>query len=97
MIDFSKKEISNAPNEDPHIREFYADEAVEKADLMFFILKSDVGFVQNDFYSYVHAKLTAFGDDDVNSNGRGICEASLILYNVSSQIKASKKDSSARK
>ena len=46
----------------------------------------------------MQAKLTAIDDDDINSNGLGVVETTIVLYDVSSQVqeKASGKKSNAR-
>ena len=55
-----------------------------------------MGFLKTDYDSYVVAKLNASGDEDINSNGKGVCDASLVLYKVSA-LKKNKKDSNGRK
>jgi hypothetical protein len=95
QVDFKRKEIIQARGHEPNV-EFYAIEAVDQAELIYFILKSDVSFLTVGLDAYVQAKLDAIGDEDANSNGLGICESSLILYKVSSP-KENKKENGKRK
>ena len=47
--------------------------------------------------TYVQAKLNAIADEDINSNGSGVAESTVCLYNVSEPLKdASKKDPSKK-
>lgn len=69
--------------------EFYAVDAVDKAELCFFILQPDVSSVFSAQRSeiYVQAKLNAITEDDINSNGAGVAESTLVLYNVSEALR----------
>jgi len=47
--------------------------------------------VRTNKAAYVQAKLNSIADEDVNSNGMGVCETSLTLYKVSESLKVSSK------
>lgn len=69
-----------------------AIEAVDSALLQYFIKQPDVKFLRlnkpdGTEEAYVQAKLTAFGDDDDHSNGTGVCDTYLVLFNVNDQVK----------
>ena len=70
-------------NKEKTIEEFYAIEAVDTAKLKYFILQPDVALIEHDGSAKVQAKLKSLEDEDINSNGKGVTQTSLILYNVS--------------
>ena len=50
--------------------------------------------------SYVQAKLNSIGEEDVNSNGRGVAESVVVLYKVSEakeEESKKKKDGGSKK
>lgn len=53
VVNFKDKEIKQAPGYPPHIESFYAIEAVDQAELCFFILQRDVTFVRTETSAYV--------------------------------------------
>ena len=63
-----------------------AIEARDHAELIFLIMRHDVQFMRDDKAAYVQAKLTAVPDEDESSNGKGVAETSLIIYNVDSEV-----------
>lgn len=85
-IDFEKRTIESREDENRDT-EMYAVEAVDQAELCFFILQGDVSFIKPEgarTEAYVQAKLFAIDDDDINSNGLGVVETTVVLYDVSS-------------
>ena len=85
VMDFNTMKIDNAPSQEKFIKEFYAVEAVDTAELTYFILQPDVSVVEHDQQLKIQAKLKSNADEDVIGNGQGVTRSSLILYNVSSE------------
>ena len=83
QINFQKKVIKAAPGHEPVIK-MEAIEAVDSAHLIYFIKQPDVKFLHNKHTNeaFVQAKLNAISDQDENSNGTGVVETQVILYNV---------------
>lgn len=90
-IDFNKMTISSAEGTEKEIEEFYAIEAVDTAQLKYFILQPDVALIEHNNVTKVQAKLRSIIEEDINSNGKGVTETSLILYNVS-EVKEKKQN-----
>ena len=98
-VDFRSKEILQAPGHEKRVN-FYARDAVDQAKLCFFILQPDATFVRVGDDSYVQAKLNSIGEEDVNSNGRGVAESVVVLYKVSEgkeEEMKKKKDTGSKK
>ena len=93
VIDFKEMMIKNEDGSEQNIKELFAIEAVSSAELCFFILHSDVEFLKKktgpgeDDIAYVQAKLKANEEEDLESNGQGVAQSSIYLYNVSSELK----------
>ena len=56
---------------------------MDTAELKYFILQPDVDVIEHDGVAKIQAKLKSVGEEDINSNGKGVTNSSLILYNVS--------------
>ena len=82
-INFDKMIIENAGGVEKEIKEFYAIEAVDTAELKYFILQPDVTLIEHEGVWKVQAKLKSIEEEDMNSNGKGVTNTSLILYNIS--------------
>ena len=72
-------------------------EAVDTAELMFFIFNRGVNFFQAAGKSYVQSKLSATDEADEHSNGTGVVEASVTLYQVSQKISGNLKEKKRKK
>lgn len=55
-------------------------------------MRHDVQFLHDETTAYVQAKLTAVPDEDQSSNGKGVAESSLIIYNVDCDVSDNSKD-----
>ena len=66
-----------------------AIDAVDAGELNYFILQPDVTMLSHQGRALVQAKLTAIGDSDSNSNGKGVVESGIVLYDVSRLIPTS--------
>ena len=86
-VDFTKKEIANAKGFGGNIDDFYAIEAVDQAELCFFILQRDATYVKHGSTAYIQAKMLSMDDDDDDSNGKGIAKTVVTLYNISEKFK----------
>ena len=86
-VDFIKKKIKLQDKDDESLKEFYAVDAVETAQLTFAVLQSDASYIEINGKSYVQAKLKAVDDDDPTSKGHGFAKSKLVLYNVSFKLK----------
>ena len=52
-VDFAKKKIKLQDKEDESLKEFYAVDAVETAELTFAILQGDASYMEIDGKSYI--------------------------------------------
>ena len=59
-------------NKEKSIEEFYAIDAVDTAELKYFILQPDVALIEHDGSAKVQAKLKSLEEEDINSNGKGV-------------------------
>ena len=87
-VNYKKREIKPAEGMGGNIEEFYAIEAVDQAELCFFVLQRDVTYVKCGQDAYIQAKLQSIDDEDLNSNGKGIAQSSVTLYKVSEPLKS---------
>ena len=75
-----------------------AMEAIDCATLRYFIKQPDVKFLRvrkkGIEEAYVQSKLTAIESQDEGSNGTGVVESQVILYNVNKEPKAKKESKS---
>lgn len=69
-----------------------AQDAVDSANLIYFIKQPDVKFVRNEHTNeaFVQAKLLAYDNADDDSNGTGVCDTQVILYNVNQVVEEKK-------
>ena len=80
-VDFNKKKIISADGNKDRLK-IEATEAVDTAELVFFILQPDTQFLRAQNDCYVLAKLVAIEEDE-DSNGKGVVQSSVVLYKVS--------------
>ena len=92
LIDFKQMQIENGLQRERLIDEFSAIEAVDTAQLIFFILQPDVTAIEHNNDLKIQAKLKSIGEEDINSNGQGVTRSSLTLYNVSEYTKKQSKE-----
>ena len=85
-------QIENGLQRERLIEEFSAIEAVDTAQLIFFILQPDVTAIEHNNDLKIQAKLKSIGEEDINSNGQGVTRSSLTLYNVSEYTKKQSKE-----
>ena len=81
VVDLKTKQIKNAPGQEPDLL-LNSEEANDQAELIFQIMRHDVQFLRLKNQSFVQAKLTAAADEEDTSNGIGVAETSMVLYNV---------------
>ena len=89
-VDFKKKKIISAFGDDENAIRIEATEAVDYADLAFFILQPDTQFLRTASDCFVQAKLLAI-EMDADSNGDGVVTSSIVLYKVSETLKTFKR------
>ena len=69
-----------------------AEDHIDNAELMYFILQEDVQCVTYEKDVYIQSTLTSVADNSIEGNGDGYVASSLLLYKVSEErdAKASK-------
>jgi len=93
-IDFKEKIISSATGQAQDLK-IKAMEACDSGEPCFFIFQPDVTFLRHEDpncgeRTYVQAKLSVIGIEDNNSNGLGVVESSVVLYNICETIRENK-------
>ena len=91
IVDYERKKILLATDDDDELLEITATEAVDQAEIVFAILHHDAQFLKIEGRAYIQAKLTAMAEEDHNTNGQGVSETRACLYWVDSAPKKDKK------